>query len=129
MANLEVQTGLLVQVRPDSDLDPEEHAELTDRLRTELLDDLDLAAVDPVDDPTAPDDAKGLATLAGWLIVQFGTYETLRGVVNAIRHWVGRTDHVVELTYGGDVLKITAVTSAQQERLIDEWLARHPARA
>ncbi|MEV6211286.1 hypothetical protein [Kitasatospora sp. NPDC051914] len=125
MADLAGPTGLMVQVQPGSDLDPEEHAELTDRLRTELLDNLDLTSADPVDAPSAPAGAKGLGTLVGWLVVQFGTVETLRAVVNAVRSWVGRTNHVVELAYAGDVLKVTGVTSEQQEKIIDDWLARH----
>jgi hypothetical protein len=31
----------------------------------------------------------------------------------------------VELSIGGDVLKVTGATSQQQEKIIDGWLARH----
>ncbi len=126
MANLD---GLTLQVRPAPDLDPEELADLTSRLRTELLDELDVASADPVDSASAPDNAKGLATLAGWLVVQFGTIDMLRAVVGTVRNWAGRTNHVVEITYGGDVLKVSGATSEQQEKIIDDWLARHTALA
>jgi hypothetical protein len=33
----------------------------------------------------------------------------------------------VEIAYAGDVLKVTGVTAAQQEKIIDAWLARHAA--
>ncbi len=31
----------------------------------------------------------------------------------------------MEVSVGGDVLKVTAVTSQQQREIIDAWLARH----
>jgi hypothetical protein len=31
----------------------------------------------------------------------------------------------VEVSIGGDVLKVTGVTTRQQEKVIDTWLARH----
>jgi hypothetical protein len=31
----------------------------------------------------------------------------------------------VEVNIGGDVLKVTGVTSQQQGEIIDAWLARH----
>jgi hypothetical protein len=118
--------GLHVQVQSLPDGDPEELAEITGRLRTELLD-LDVMAVDPMTDPTEPAHAKGLATVVGWLAIQLRTAEGLRAVVNAVRGWAGRTDRVVEISLGGDTLKVTGATSAQQELLISAWLARHAA--
>jgi len=121
MANL---GGLTVQVQPDPGGDEDELMEFTGRLRAELLE-LDVAAVDPVSEATPPEQAKGLATLAGWLVVQFGSIEGLRAVVDVVRGWTARTNREVEITYGGDALKLTGVTSAQQEKIIDGWLARH----
>ncbi|MEU4497888.1 hypothetical protein AB0F96_31800 [Streptomyces sp. NPDC023998] len=118
--------GLHVQVQSLPDGDPEELAEFTGRLRAELLD-LDVMAVDPVRDPAEPAQAKGLATVVGWLAIQLRTAEGLRAVVNAVRGWAGRTDRVVEISLGGDTLKVTGATSAQQELLISAWLARHAA--
>lgn len=117
---------LVLQV--DAGGDAEEHAEITTRLRTELLD-LDVAAVDWVDERTAPDGAKGVAGLAKALIVRLGEAGALRAVVNAVRSWATRTNRTVEVSMGGDVLKLTGVTSAQQEKIIDVWLARHAAGA
>ncbi len=123
MANLD---GLTLQVMPGPGGDLDELMEVTGRLREELLD-LDVAAVDPVSEETAPERAKGLATLAGWLVVQFGTMSGLRAVVDAVRGWAARTNRVVEVSCGGEVLKVTGVTSAQQEKIIDAWLARNAA--
>ena len=118
--------GLTLQVQPAPDGDVEELAELTGRLRAELLE-LDVAGVDPVTDENAPPQAKGLGVLAGWLAVRFGTLDGLRAVVSAVRAWAARTNRMVEVTYGGDVLKVTGATSEQQDKIIDAWLARHTA--
>jgi hypothetical protein len=46
-------------------------------------------------------------------------------VVAAVRAWVSRTGRTVEVSIGGDVLKVTRVSAEQQEQIIDTWLARH----
>jgi hypothetical protein len=69
--------GLTLQVQAGPGDDEDELLKLTSRLREELLD-LDVAGVDPVTEETAPEQAKGLATLAGWLVVQFGSISGLR---------------------------------------------------
>src|SRR5262249_15977167 len=61
--------------------------------------------------------AKGLGTLAGWLVVQFGTLDGLRAALAAVRGWSARTGRTVEVSIGGDVLKVTGVTSGQQEQI------------
>jgi hypothetical protein len=116
--------GMRVRVRPAPDGDAEELAELTGRLRAELLD-LDLGSVDLPADEAVPGQAKGLAALVGWLTVRFGTAEGLRAAVAAVRGWAVRTNRTVEVSVDGDVLKLTGVTSQQQDRVIDGWLARH----
>jgi hypothetical protein len=118
--------GLTLQVKPVPGGDLDELMEVTGRLREELLD-LDVDAVDPVSEETAPEHAKGLGSLAGWLVVQLGTVGGLRAVVDVVRGWAARTNRVVEVSWGGEVLKVTGVTSAQQEKIIDAWLARNAA--
>ena len=58
--------GLILQVLPVADSDAEELAELADRLHNELLG-VDAASVAPLTAEAAPEGAKGLGTLAGWL--------------------------------------------------------------
>ena len=118
--------GLIVQVLPVADSDAEELADLAGELHAELLD-VDAASVAPLPAGAAPEGAKGLADLAGWLLVQFGTLDGLRAVVASVRGWTSRTGRTVEVSIGGDALKVTGVTSQQQGELIDAWLARHAA--
>ena len=112
----------MVQVAADED------AELAVLLRSELLD-LDVASVDWAESDSAPEDAKGVAGLAKALIVKLASSGALRAVVNAVRNWAARSNRTVEVSLGGDVLKLTGVTSAQQEKIIDAWIARHAAGA
>lgn len=116
--------GLILHVLPEADSDVEELADLTDGLHAELLD-VDAASVASLPAETAPEGAKGLAALAGWLVVHFGTVDGLRAAVAAVRSWTSRTGRTVEISIGGDALKVTGVTSQQQAQLIDAWLARH----
>ncbi|MET7696806.1 hypothetical protein [Streptomyces sp. NPDC005485] len=51
----------------------------------------------------------------------------MRTILGAVRGWAQRTDRVVEVSLGGDILKVTGVTSEQQEKIINDWLARHTA--
>ena len=115
---------LIVQVLPVADSDQEELTDLAGGLQVELLE-VDVASVAPLTAEAAPEGAKGLGTLVGWLVVQFGTLDGLRAVVTAVRRWTARTNRTVEVSIDGDVLKVTGVTSQQQGELIDAWLARH----
>jgi hypothetical protein len=107
--------------------DAEELAELTQRLRDELLE-LDVDAVEPATDGAAPDGAKGLELLAiGGLIVRFAMKATvLRTVVDTTVAWLGRQQaRSVKLTLDGDTLELTGASSDEQQRLIELWVTRH----
>jgi len=121
-------TGIdvLVQVRPTSDEETDELLDLTDGLREELLA-LDVDDVRPVEDPEAPEGAKGIAAIAGWLAVQLASAEGLRTAVDALRGWATQRRREVEVTIAGDTLKLSGVSAGEQERIIDAWLARHSA--
>ena len=73
---------LILQVLPAADSDAEELADLAGELHAELLD-VDAASVAPLTAEAAPEGAKGLGMLAGWLLAQFGTLDGLRAVVAA----------------------------------------------
>lgn len=115
---------LLIRVAPDPQLDQDEVAGLTLRLREELLV-LDVERVDraPADVPVA---AKGVPGPIGLMTVKLGK-AALKAVIGKVRDWVARTTRSVEITIDGDALKVTNVTAEQQETLINAWLARHAA--
>jgi hypothetical protein len=73
-----------------------------------------------------PPGAKGVAAVAGWLSVQLSG-EVLRVVLAKVADWVTRNDREVEVSYGGDTLRLSKATRQQQEKIIDDWFARHPA--
>jgi hypothetical protein len=116
---------LILQVQPGVGEDEGELAELAGWLRTELLS-LDVQNVDRLPAQAIPPGAKGVAAIAGWLMVQLGP-EALRTVLAKVADWVTRNDRTVEVSYGGDTLKLGRATREQQEEIVDDWLARHPA--
>lgn len=120
---------LRLQVLP-GDEDAEQLEELTSLLRQELLE-LDVAAVEPLTQESAPEDSKGaVAALAGWLAVHFGAAGVksgLKAVVNVVATWAGRTGKTVELTIGGNTLKLTGASAEMQSRIVDEFFARQAA--
>ena len=120
--------ALVVRVRAVEGEDDEDLLEVTALLRQELLE-VDVDEVGAVETAQAPADAKGVAALAGWLAVQFGSVESIRAVIDVLRAWAGRRRRDVEVTIGGDTLKLSAVSVSEQEQIIDAWLARHAAGA
>ncbi len=115
---------LTVAVTPAEDDDAVELSQLTSLLQRELLT-LDVADVRPVESQTAPEGAKGIGSVVGMLAVQLGSIEGLRVVIDLVRGWAGRSRREVEVTIGGDTLRLSGVSSGEQERIVDAWLARH----
>ena len=118
---------LIVQVGGDTDDDQGEVLALARRLGAELLD-LDVDAVELLTDADAPEGAKGVSALAGMLGVRLGA-AALAGAFTKIRSWVSRNGRSVEVTIDGDTIKVTGITSEQQDQLINVWLSRHAPRA
>jgi hypothetical protein len=121
------ELALEVVSRPDTD--SEELAELAHRLRTELLD-LDVEAVEPMTAGEAPEGAKGVELLAlGGLVVRFMVrQEVLTSIIHGVRSWLQRQSaRSVKVTLDGDSLEITGASSAEQDRLVELWVARHAA--
>jgi hypothetical protein len=120
---------LALELEPGPDTDSEELAELAGRLREELLD-LDVDAVDPMTAGDAPDGAKGVELLAlGGLVVRFVLHpEVLTSIVGGVRSWLQRQSaRSVKITLDGDAIEITGASSAEQDRLVELWVARHAA--
>ena len=99
--------GLPVQVLPDTTDDAAALEELTFLLRDELLD-IDIDSAEP-DETEAPADSKGLAAAGSWLVVHLGP-AALREVLETISRWAARNERDVELSLGGDTLKLTGAT-------------------
>ena len=121
------QAELSVELQAGPDTDAEELAQIVGRLRAELLD-LDVDTVRQPVHGEAPQDAKGADLLAaGQLVVGLvATPEVLASVIDAVRSWLGRNSaRSVKLTLGGDALEVSGVSSAEQDRLIELWVARH----
>src|SRR6266487_2125257 len=55
--------------------------------------------------------------------------QLLAAVIAAVRSWLtGSPRRSIKLQLGGDILELTGVSSKEQRRLADEWLARQMAR-
>ena len=116
-------TEALVHIHPADD-DIDKLHDVTAMLRRDLLA-LDISDVRPVEDATTPDGAKGAGAIAGWLAVQLASVEGVRAVVELLRGWASQRRREVEVTIGGDTLKLSGASSGEQERIIDAWIARH----
>jgi hypothetical protein len=120
--------NVTLHIEPRGNDDLEAMTELTQRLRGELLE-LDVKNVRSVEEEAAPDNAKGIMEIAGWLAVQFGAWDGLRQVISVLRSWTIRTNRTVELSIAGDTLKIGGLSPEHQEKLIDAFIARHASSA
>jgi len=117
---------LSVRLIPGSDSDDEETLVLGGWLRAELTQ-LDVLAIEPVEPDEVPEEAKGLADVAGWLTVTLGAAQQIATVIGLILSWAERNRQTVEVSIDGDPIKLSAATPEQQRQLIDAWLARHAA--
>ena len=116
-------------IAAEADADEQELAELTDQLRRDLLD-LDVEAVDPASVGRAPPGTKGLDALAiGGLVVRLArSTGVLTAVVGTIQSWLSRQrGRRVRIEMDGDSIEVTGISSHDQQRLIDAWIARHAA--
>lgn len=125
----EQMTALGVQVVVGPDGDAEEIAEATLGLRRELLD-LDVDAVEIPGAGEPPPGARAVDVAAiGALVVHLANSQLLTAVVGAIGSWLASSSRrSIKLQLGDDVLELTGVSSKEQRRLTDEWLARHTSR-
>jgi hypothetical protein len=128
MDNEHRELALELETLPDTD--SEELAALVQRLRAELLD-LDVDRVEPLTAGEAPEGAKGVELLAlGVLVVQFVLQPgVLTSIVDGVRSWLQRQSvRSVRLTLDGDSLEVTGVSSEEQDRLVELWIARNATR-
>jgi hypothetical protein len=120
---------LTAQLDAGEAYDDEELARLTRRLRGELLD-LDVDSVEFADRGDAPEGTKGIGLQSvGELVLRCTVHASvLRSIVDATVAWLGRQRaRSVKLTLDGDTLEVTGLSSDDQMRLIELWVARHAA--
>jgi len=119
---------LLVQVS-EVGADDQRLARLAGYLRSELL---QASALDvrSITVGELPPDARGteVSVVGGLLVVVGQAADSLRSLVLAVKGWAARgsdTGRVVHLEIGGDKLKLSQATAAEQERLVELFIARH----
>jgi hypothetical protein len=113
----------------EADADGARLAVLTGYLRSELLR-LDVEDVRVLPAAEHPPGARGVgASAVGALLIALGqSAEGLQSVMSAIRDWLrrgGRAGRAVRLELGGEVLELSQVSAADQERLIELFIRRH----
>ena len=109
--------------------DAERTEMLTGFLRDELLQ-LDVEDVTALRAGEPPPGARAFDVVAvGGLLVSLShSAGRLAEVVSAVRRWLaagGGTRRTVRLEIGDDVLELSEVTAADQQRLIDVFVRRH----
>jgi hypothetical protein len=108
---------------------PEDDGTEADRsarlLRSELLQ-LDVVSADLAPATAEPEGAKGFGLAAiGSLLVNLTALPVLRAVADVVVAWIGRDDNrSAKLVIAGESIEITGISAQQQERLIDDWIAR-----
>ena len=108
--------------------DPARLDQLTRQLRDELGH-LDLADVRPAPGAPAPEGARGVdaSTISTLAIALMGS-GGLTAVITAVRAWLDRGHEAprsIHLELDGDVLELSGATTAEQDRLVSLFLARH----
>lgn len=107
------------------DSDQEELDELTVQLRERLLE-LDVDGVELSRSGTVPEGAKPVDAIAVGALAVTAAPFLLRSVLDLVRTWIEtRPVRTVSITLGEDSLDLEAVSSADQQRLIDAFLAAH----
>lgn len=117
--------GLQLDGGPDTDA--EELDELTRLLRSELLE-FDVRSVDPVRAGNAPPGTRAADVLAigGLLVTLARSGDTLKMLIGAIQSFLrAQPTRSVELQIAGDTLKMSGVSSAEQQQLIELFVQRH----
>jgi hypothetical protein len=117
-------TQLRVQVQGLPDSDDEERAELTSRLREEMIEQGVEEVAHP--DASAPGGAKGAAFEWAQLVV--GLAGSIGPLLSALRGWLGRhPDAGITLEIDGDTITLDKASPADRARLVEAFLARHGA--
>ena len=118
-------TQVVLEVDAGADADEEEVAELVLRLRDDVKA-LDVGSVQLARSGTAPPGAKSVDPVEwGRLLVEIASSPALLALIHTANAWVARQRRGrVRVKIGEDEIVLTGVSSNDQRRLIDDWLAR-----
>ena len=118
---------LRVDIGVEPDADAGELDDATVQLRRELLA-LDVEDVErPTGDPPPPGTRAVDAAAIGTLIVTVGP-PIISAVIRAAQGWLGRgSNRTVKIEIGDDSIELGDVSTEDQQRLIDAFIARHAA--
>jgi hypothetical protein len=119
--------SLTLRVEGEAGVDAQELDEVTRRLRQQLLE-LDVRSVGPVQAGRPPPGARSAdVMMVGSLLVTLTrSPDLLKTLVGVVQGWLaGQHACGVELQIGGDTLKVSGLSSAEQRRLIDLFVERH----
>jgi hypothetical protein len=112
--------------------DDERLEEMALQLRAELLA-LEVESVQPAVAGEAPTDSRSaLAAVVGALTVSLQpTMATIGGVVTVVREWLRRSggQRTVRIEIDGDTLELGGASAEVQQKLVDDWIARHSVAA
>jgi hypothetical protein len=123
----ETATVVVLHVEGDDGAGEEELNRITGRLRRELLT-LDVDDVQRAPGGPVPEGARAVdvAAIGSLLVSLAGAPAALRAVAGAVGAWVERSQaRSVTLEIDGDPIEVTGISSADQRRLIDVWIAKH----
>jgi hypothetical protein len=116
-------TQVRLHVSGYSDSDDEERADLTTRLRADLLA-RDLAVSYPPAEALPGSKGAGL----DWAQLVVTLAGTVSPMIAALQGWLGRHPRAaVSLEIDGDKLTLGEASAAEQRRLVETFLARHGA--
>ncbi len=119
------QVKLRIDIGDAPDAEAGELDEATVQLRRELLE-LDIDDVErPAAGPPPPGTRGAEAVVLGTLLVTLGR-EGIRALGRVLTDWLSRnTRRTITLQLDEDVIELTNVSTENQQRLLDAFLARH----
>ncbi len=121
-----MDTHLIIRL-DELDAEPEQLERSSSVLRRDLLQ-LDVDDVIRRGGGSAPSGSRGIeVTAIGDLLVSMkGSFEVVKRVVDIVRVWTARGtgDHArtAELTLGDKTIRLTGVSSEQQDRMIEQFV-------
>jgi hypothetical protein len=120
--------SVLVELEPDSELDPEHVERLTRQLRAELAE-LDVESVGLAAGGMAPEGTKAAdpVTVGAIVVALSASGGVFTSVIETLRDWVGRSTgrHRIAVTIDGDTIELERATARQQRELVEAFIRRH----